>query len=268
MRYNGLKRDRFAVFGAAARENMLKQLKFDFYKILKSKTMLFFWILPLLLLLLEPVLFYVIQGEKLSVFAQLRSSSSNLFLAVIVFSVLLCAKDISSGYIKNIYTFSNKLCYILSKVVYLFAFCLTYMIAEFLINTIFNVFTGVCMIYDVNKDLFPAGSFFLSMFTEALNSTAIGVVCCFLCMLLKKEYIVLIIALLYLFVGSGAVYIVINTIIGHGFSIEPYTLFSFWPTVDYDNLFWETILPGVIVPVCYILVFGFFSWLILKKRNV
>lgn len=247
---------------------MLNQLKFDFFKLVKSKTLLVFWILPLLLLLLEPVISYLIQGGKSSVFSELNSSSSNLFLAIIVFSVLLTAKDFSSGYIKNIYSFSNMLCYILSKIIYFFAFCLIYLIAEFLINAFFNVVTGVCLIYDVEFDDFTVGAFFLSTLTEALNGMAIGTVCCFLCVLLKKEYIVLVITLIYLFVANMGIYVAINTVIGHGFSIQPYTLFSFWPRFDYKNLFWEMIMPGVIVPVCYALVFGFFSWLVVKFRNV
>lgn len=247
---------------------MLKQMKFDFYKLVKSKTLLVFWILPILLILVNPVLSYVIQGGKSSVFAELNSSSSSLFLAIIVFAVLLTAKDFSSGYIKNIYSFSDKLCYILSKIIYFFAFCLIYLIAEFLINAFFNAITGVCLIYDAEFDKFTVGSFFLSTFTEALNGTAIGTLCCFLCVLFKKEYIVLIIVLLYLFVGNMGIYVAINTVIGHGFSIQTYTLFGFWPRFDYKNLFWEMIMPGVIVPVCYALVFGFFSWLVVKFRNV
>ena len=78
--------------------------------------------------------------------------------------------------------------------------------------------------------------------------------------------------LLYLFLGSSSLYVAINNVAGSGFYIEPYTLFGFpmngGVSVVKDNLFWATILPGVIVPVCYILVFGFFSWLILKTRNV
>ena len=101
---------------------MLKQLKFDFYKLVKSKTLLVFWILPILLLLVNPVLSYVIQGGKSSVFDHLNSSSSSLFLAIIVFAVLLTAKDFSSGYIKNVYSFSDKLCYILSKIIYFLRF--------------------------------------------------------------------------------------------------------------------------------------------------
>lgn len=247
---------------------MLKQLKFDFFKLVKSKTLLVFWILPLLLLLLNPVLSYVINGGKSSVFDHLNASSSSLFLAIIIFSVLLTAKDFSSGYIKNVYSFSDKLCYILSKIIYFFAFCLIYLIAEFLIDAFFNVVTGVCLIYDVERDNFTVGAFFLSTFTEALNGMAIGTVCCFLCVLFKKEYIVLIIALIYLFVGNMGIYVAINTVIGHGFSIQPYTLFGFWPRFDYNNIFWEMIMPGVIVPLCYTLVFGFFSWLVVKFRNV
>lgn len=249
---------------------MLKQLKFDFYKIIRSKSFFVVWVLMILFCMVNPVM-AIVQQSTDDVYSQLQAGGAMIPVSI-VFSVLLSAKDLSSGYIKNIYSFTNKLCYIVSKAVYIFSCCILYALGEILFAVIGNYCFGSGVFYDASRytlgEIFPLGYFITDYLLEILNSTAIGVVCCFLCMLLKKEYIVLIIALLYLFVGSGAVYIVINTIIGHGFSIEPYTLFSFWPTVDYDNLFWETILPGVIVPVCYILVFGFFSWLILKTRNV
>lgn len=216
---------------------------------------------------MNPIISYLIHEQQISVIDSLHKSS-NLILAIIVFSVLFTAKDLSSGYIKNIYTFSNKLCYIFSKVIYFFIFSLIYVIGEFLIDLLLNLLVGVGVIYNLENGPFPAGAFFLSAFTEVLNGTAISTVCCFLCVLLKKEYIVLVIALLYLFVISGAIYIAIDNLVGGDFSIKTYTIFNFYPKVDYDKLFWSTIMPGVIVPVCYILVFGFFSWLILKKRNV
>lgn len=274
MRYNGLKRDRFAVFGAAAGENMLKQLKFDFYKILKSRALFVVWILMLLFCLVNPVM-AIVQKSTDDVYSQLQASGAMIPVSII-FSVLLSAKDLSSGYIKNIYSFTNKLCYIVSKVVYIFSCCLIYALGEILFAVIGNYCFGSGVFYDASRyslgEIFPLGYFIADYMLEILNCTAIGVVCCFLCMLLKKEYIVLIIMLLYLFLGSSSLYAVINNLAGADFYIEPYTLFGFsmngGVTSISDNLFWETILPGVIVPVCYILVFGFFSWLILKKRNV
>ena len=247
---------------------MLNQLKFDLYKLAKSKTFLVFWIVPVLLVSVVPVLSYVVRIGEMSVLSNIRDGSSSLFLAVIIFSVLFSTKDFSSGYIKNVYSFSNKLYYILSKVIYLFAFCLAYLVVEFLVDMIFNFCFGPGIIYNVAYDHFPRGEIFLSPLTEVLNGTAIGVVCCLLCMLTKREYIVLVVALVYLFIGSGTVYSLINSIVGEGFEVQPYTLLSFIPRINYKDIFNSTILPGIIVPVCYIIVFGSLSWLILKTRNV
>src|SRR5699024_186732 len=119
--------------------------------------------------------------------------------------VLFISRDISSGYIKNIYTFSNKLKYVLSKVVWILVFCVLGQVLEFLFHWVMNAISGINMLYDVSQP-FPLQEFVLMEAMNMLHGVAIGVFCIFLCLLLKKDYIVLIILFSYLFVIGGMVY--------------------------------------------------------------
>ncbi len=245
---------------------MLRQLKFDFYKITRSKVITWQWLLTGLILILDPLLIYVISENQVSVVERLITTTQ-LTLPLVVFSVLFISRDISSGYIKNIYTFSNKLKYVLSKVVWILVFCVLGQVLEFLFHWVMNAISGINMLYDVSQP-FPLQEFVLMETMNMLHGVAIGVFCIFLCLLLKKDYIVLIILFSYLFVIGGMVYGLIENLFNYSVQIYPYTIFGYnmhYSTIKYTE---EGIFAGVVLPICYIVVFGFFSWLILKKRDV
>ena len=107
---------------------MLNVLKFDLYKIVKSKTLRAFWILTALLILLRPLLTYVINKEtNISVMGSLRQGGE-ITLAVVVFACLFSCKDYSSGYVKNLYGNVKNIEYALSKVICIALFCIVYVI--------------------------------------------------------------------------------------------------------------------------------------------
>ena len=92
-----------------------------------------------------------------------------------------------------------------------------------------------------------------------------GNVVLFLSVLLKKEYIVLIIVLPYLFILSSLLYGAVNALVGDSFSIEKYTIFGIDRIVYYSSLkeSWSYILTST----CYIAVFFVLSWLVFRKRS-
>ena len=247
---------------------MLRQLRFDFYKITRSKVITWLWILPFLLILLLPLLSYGINKSDEPVVDHIASVGNGLMLVSIVFSVLLVSKDFSSGYIKNVRTFSNTFFYILSKFVYIAAVCILYLVLEFFIEWAFSAIFTEGILYDPELTAFPTKDFVLMYVIEALNAIAIGMVCCFLCVLLKRDYVVFIITLSYLFLLSALLYSVIDGIYGPEFNIREYTLFNFSAYNYYGERAEGIYTQGVIVQICYIVVFGFFSWLILKKRDI
>ena len=248
---------------------MLRQLRFDFYKITRSKVITWQWLLPFLLLLLLPLIRYGINKSVEPVVDDIVSAGNGLLLVSIIFSVLLVSKDFSSGYIKNVRTFSNTLFYILSKFVYIAAVCVLYLVFEFFIEWAFSAIFSEGILYNPELTAFPTKDFVLMYVIEALNAIAIGMVCCFLCVLLKRDYVVFIITLSYLFFISANIYMAIDGIYDTPtFNVRNYTLFGFNSFHYYGERAEGIYTKGLLVQICYIVVFGFFSWLILKKRDV
>ena len=248
---------------------MLRQLRFDFYKITRSKVITWQWLLPFLLILLFPLIAYGINKSVESVVDDIVSAGNGLLLVSIIFSVLLVSKDFSSGYIKNVRTFSNALFYILSKFVYIAAVCILYLVLEFFIEWAFSAIFSEGILYNPELTAFPTKDFLLMYVIEAINAIAVGMLCCFLCVLLKRDYVVFIITLSYLFLISGMIYQVIDGIDSTSpFNVRNYTLFGLSSFNYYGERAEGIYTKGLLVQICYIVVFGFFSWLILKERDV
>ena len=248
---------------------MLRQLRFDFYKITKSKVIGWCFIIPLLLLFLGPATKYIINTSAMSTISNIRDVSGNLHIALYVVGIEFTTSDFSSGYIKNVYQFSNKLQYLLSKVIYVFIFCVLFLGLEFLIGWLFNTIWGNETLFEPEYD--DVKAYIYTMIAELLNGVALGIFLCFLSALVKKNYIVFIIAFSYTFVLGNLLYSAINGLFSqdNGFVIQPYTLFGFIrPNIYYMLKDDGNYLTPIFVQICYIVVFGFFSWLILKKRDV
>ncbi len=246
---------------------MLKILRFDFYKIFHSKVLLGLLIFTFCCTLINPVLSYVINDSTSTVYSNLMQPNI-LFGILWIFAVPFAAKDISSNYVKNLvpsYSEKDKVFYILSKVVYIVLFCLAFMLLSFLVEIVFNYIFGAKCMYDPAQDNFTVGQFYLQYICGFWNYAAMGTLFLFLSVLLKKEYIVLIIVLPYLFILSSLLYGAVNALVGDGFSIEKYTIFGIDRIVYYSSLkeSWSYILTST----CYIAVFSVLSWLVFRKRS-
>lgn len=246
---------------------MLKILRFDFYKIFHSKVLLGLLIFTFCCTLLNPIIWYLIKNSTATVYSNLMQSNV-LFGFLWIFAVPFAAKDLSSNYAKNLvpsYSEKDKIFYILSKVIYIVLFCLAFMLLNFLVEIVFNYIFGAKCMYNPEWDNFTAGQFYLQYFCRFWNYAAMGTLFLFLSVLLKKEYIVLIIVLPYLFILSSMLYGAVNALVGDGFSIEKYTIFGIDRIVYYSSLkeSWSYILTST----CYIVVFSVLSWLVFRKRS-
>ena len=246
---------------------MLKMFKFDFYKIIKSKMLLAFLIIALFFTLVNPILHYVVDGSNYSVFSSLHMTSM-LYGISWIFIIPFAAKDFSSRYIKNIYPSfkkSDKIYYILSKIFYIFVFCLVYIILTMFIEIIFNyIFGGKC-IYNPDKDMFTLKEFFLKMFCKMFNCVAMGTAYLFLCTLFKNEYIPIIIVLPYIYFLSDPLYSAINSIVGENFYFEKYTIFGVNGILSYCNE-----KDYIFITMCsigYLALFTLLSWLMFRKKS-
>ncbi len=248
---------------------MLKNLRFDFYKIFHSKALLGLMIFTFCCTLLNPIVWYVIQDSTTAtVYAELLQSNA-LFVVLWIFAVPFAAKDISSNYVKNLvpsYSEKDKIFYILSKVIYIVLFCLAFMLLNFLVEIAFNYIFGAKCMYDPEWDNFTVGEFYLQYFCCFWNYAAMGTLFLFLSVLLKKEYIVLIIVLPYLFMLSSMLYGAVNALAGNGFRIEKYTVFGI-DGIIFSNSSPKECWSYILTSTFYILVFSVLSWLVFRKRS-
>lgn len=210
-------------------------LKFDFYKIFKSKMLLAFFIITLCLLLFQPILTYAGGYNTDSVYSNLYHRSLMLVMTSWVFMVPFAAKDFSSKYTKNFtanYSLSDRIFYVLSKLIYIAAFCVLSMLLQFVVEIIFNyTLGGHCMYEEFDTNNFTVGEFYLKYFVQTLDFIAAGTVLLFLCLLLKREYIVLIIILPYVFYLGPMLYSFIDSLVYkhlhiNTFNISFYTIFG------------------------------------------
>lgn len=94
---------------------MLKMLKFDFYKIFKSKMVLAFFIITLCLVFVEPIMYYVPYENSGSVYLNLYNSGAMLILISWIFIIPFVTKDFSSKFTKNLvpdYSLSDRIFYL------------------------------------------------------------------------------------------------------------------------------------------------------------
>ena len=215
---------------------MLKMLKFDFYKIFKSKIILSFFIIALCTVFLDPIMYHIATESGDSVYASLYNIGAIPIMTSWIFIVPFVTKDFSSKYTKNFaanYSLSDRMFYVLSKLVYIVAFCVLYMLLQFVVEIMFNYTIGEHCMYKVagqftDGDRFTVGEFYLRYFVWTLNSITVGAVLLFLCLLLKREYIVLIIIVPYLLYFNFMFYSLINSIAVKHFHADEYFDISYY----------------------------------------
>src|SRR5699024_452596 len=135
---------------------------------------------------------------------------------------------------------------ILSKLFYIFALCLLYFILDFIVNIIFTAAANPedWMMYNPERDYFTVGFFYFRYIAQMINAVAAGSLLMLLCVLIKREYIVFIIVLPYLFLFSYMLYEFINDMVAllaekmrleiDRFDIKPFTVFGGFSGVTSD----------------------------------
>lgn len=250
-------------------------LKFDFYKIFKSKMLLIFFIITLCTVLVNPLMFSL--KNAFSVYSNLFDSTPTLSTVSWLFIVPFVTKDFSSKYTKNFaanYSLSDRIFYVLSKLVYIAAFCVLYMLLQLVVEIIFNYTLGTHCMYKKEGDMlyqpdyFTVGEFYLRYFIWTLNCIAAGTVFLFLCLLFKREYIAIIIVLPYIFL-CNEFYRIIESLVGrflhiYTFDMSYYTIFGLDPG-DYSGK-----EPGIKIAILlsYMAVFIAGSLLVFAKKGL
>ena len=263
---------------------MLKALRYDFYKIFKSKALLGVFVASVCISFFDAFLvgFYY---HDTCLFQHLNAPMLVRYLPA-VFTVPFACKDFSSKFTKNVfpeYSLKDKICYVLSKIVYIFAVNLIWYILFFLSYYAFvslrchvqNVPFVFEYIMDDGTLFMSASGGIFSYFCVIINAFALEMVLLFLSVLMKKEYFILVVFILYYFLAP-VIYGIIEKVIGpmdirfHEF--EWFTVFGvqinlrgLW-TAD------EKIMMGVytqcfLVSLGYSVLFGFLSCLAVSAKK-
>ncbi len=265
---------------------MLKQLKFDCYKIFHSPVMLSVLAVCFALCLAWPISMNI--GMNGSLYHYLLEQDENMLLpiAVILFTVFLVGMDFNSGYIKNIYTSTNRVAYIFSKIICVLVFVIVYLVLYLLLSMLCCVTFGSKMIYEklhdsghgyIAGDDFPIGLVYARLFTTGSIVFTYAMAVMFLLFVTKNQWAALVIGIVYYFVApslQGLVDRAIIKIFGlkEEFTIEKFLIlqFSYWNWALSEKLNW---IPKYALGFCGIQMFYTLlaigcSFLVFMKRKV
>ncbi len=265
---------------------MLKALRYDFYKILKSKALLGVFVASVCLSFLDALLVGFYYGET----CVCRSLSVPMLVQYLplVFTVPFACKDFSSKFIKNVfpeYSLKDKICYVLSKIVYIFAVNLIWYVVFFLSYCAFvsvrchvqNVpFVFEYIRYDGTVAVSASQGIF-QYFCVIINAFAVEMVLLFLSVLMKKEYFILVAFILYYFL-SPSMYDAFNEAIGidefdASFQrIQWFTVFGMQYKIrdlppGNENTVSALYTRSFLISFGYSALFGFLSCLVVAKKG-
>ena len=167
---------------------------------------------------------------------------------------------------------NDRLFYILSKLIYIFAFCLLYALAQLAVNAVIGYAYNRdnFVIYDPERDDFTVGRFYLMYAAYTLNGVAAGTLTLFLCNLFGREYVVLAVLLAYMYFFSTAFYGIINDIVQNAFDpdfeIEFYTVYG-QGRMSGQSMEDEKYLTMLFVSLGYTALFTLLSWLAFRRRS-
>lgn len=202
---------------------MLKTLRYDFYKIVKAKTLLIFFLVAVSLALLDPIFVAFSNGEF--GFGRILTCPMVIQFLPVVFVAPFVCKDSSSRFLKNVfseYSLWDKICYVLSKIIYILAVCVVWYIVYMLMSlTVGGIYSAAHNVPFRMEEISFDGTVLKSKsevlfvyFCYFLNAFTISTVVLFMCLLTKREYIVTVVILIYWLALAYPIYGVINSALG------------------------------------------------------
>lgn len=260
---------------------MLNILKYDFYKLTHSKKLKIFYIIAISITFLVDAISYIAEGNNASVLNYMYSSYSTVTCCILVFFVpLFVGEDFTSGYIKNVYTNTNKLYYVLSKLIYIIAFCVTMWLVEFVIYALFvYIFGGRCIVskrdyinrYNTaseNTKFDPKAAYLTEIFSmfglKLLGFIGVGAIMMFFTALFKNDIIVACVGFAYSFFLSG---LIVNFLRDSTHFLAEYFL-PFGTMRLCMSLAWEKVLGSSLTLAGFSILFTALTWVIVKFRRV
>lgn len=261
---------------------MLNVLRFDFYKLTRSKKLKVFYIIAAAaLLIINLINYFTIDRKGTSVLGMMRFSYNVSCGVLIVFFVaFFVGEDFLSGYIKNIYANTNKLYYVLSKIIYIAAFCFALWIWIALVCSLLVYVSGArCFINEEDYRQFvyqgyekseAQSAFLQEIFTlfalEFLGFLAMGAITMFLVSFFKSVTITSCVIVAYAFSISP---ILTNALTAwSGGSVFFAYFLPFGSTQLKMMLLWQFVPFAAIIFPFVSALFTFLTWVVVKYRRV
>ncbi len=246
---------------------MLNVIKFDLYKIFRSTVLKVWLFVSILFCTLIPFVTRVANTSNCGILSAIFNEQSYLQFPVLIFALLLGAKDIQSGYIKNIYSKLNKLYYILSKIVCVALYSIYVYAVYWIMHIAFGViFGGVGFIESVDRNTrFTTNNFLLNVLTNILVLVSVGALGVLLTNLIRNQPIAIIVALLYVFMISGFVYQILDDIFTWGVSGRVQNFFIIGLSSVVNGV---CTIQDVLVSLGWLIGSFISSYLIFRNRSV
>lgn len=247
---------------------MLNVLKYDLFKLKKSKNLRLFYVFTLVLMLAFNVITFFSKTKDYSVLFNFACSDFAIIYCLgIFFCGVFVGDDFSSRYIINIYPDMNKVEYVLSKIIYTVAYCLIiYLLNILIIICLVYIFGARCFLAE--NDNYIAENFVkksvICLILKFFGVVSACSVTIFLCLLIKNNYIVMGAEFGYAFLISGSLVGELDKAAKINF--EYYLPFS-------SKLITPITLPDIFYPSFLALlfltaIFTIFSCVVLAKKKI
>lgn len=224
---------------------MIKQLRFDGYKLLHSKTMLGVLIVTMILALVNPLISAITSND--SAFLSLRAMTSSMFanVSAVLFVAFFVGADYRSGYVKTIVTRINWACYILSKVIYTFAFCILFAFAYQLFFILFTLIGGGKIYTPDTIEARQGGLVYYKLLCETVVAFTYGMLVMFVLMTSKSTIAALVVGIVYTFL-SAYFYDLADIILVKVFGAkqQEYSIFAKYTVLGTEQWFFDMFYGG------------------------
>ena len=228
---------------------MLKQLRFDGYKLIHCRMLWIVYAVSFAMMLVIPIQEAIRKDAVLDVWEGM-SSGFFLQICVVLFVAFFVGADYRSGYIKTVISRVEWTKYVLSKVLYVFVFCMLWMfVYHLLLLAIVSMggggFFGKILKWEgdgtgvYEKAKYNFGLLYCKLLWEGLSAFAYGMLVMFVLMASKSTIAALVCGLVYHFVVPSMLYPEINSLLINSFHvkeqmyiIEKYTVSSGYWIID------------------------------------
>ena len=203
---------------------MLKQLRFDGYKLIHSRMLWIVYAVAFLLMLFIPIQEAAV-GHA-SVFNTLQHTESIVFIqvSVVLFVAFFVGADYRSGYIKTVISRVEWAKYVLSKVIYVFVFCILWVCVYHLLQLAIIPMGGGGVVGKFRESIgddewvyrwekYNYGLLYCKLLWTGLSAFAYGMLVMFVLMASKSTIAALVCGLVYYFLATSILYPEINALL-------------------------------------------------------